>query len=116
MKRTRLIDRFSGVLSRSKKVNPRHPNKLSPEAAARLKESWEERHRGAGSAGKTAVLEEGMEITEVGMTPEDAQFLETRKFQVTEVARWFGLPPHKLGDLERAAPAAAHRSMKQEAF
>lgn len=80
----------------------RHPGKISPEAAQRLKESWEERHRGAANANKTAVLEEGMEVTEVGMTPEDAQFLETRKFQVTEIARWFGLPPHKLGDLERA--------------
>lgn len=79
-----------------------HPGKISPEAAARLKESWEERHRGAMNSNKTAVLEEGMQVTEVGMTPEDAQFLETRKFQVTEVARWFGLPPHKLGDLERA--------------
>lgn len=79
-----------------------HPGKLSPEAAQRLKESWEERHRGAANANKTAVLEENMTVTEVGMTPEDAQFLETRKFQVTEIARWFGLPPHKLGDLDRA--------------
>ena len=79
-----------------------HPGKISAEAAARLKESWEERHRGARNANKTAVLEEGMTVAEVGFTPEDAQFLETRKFQVTEIARWFGLPPHKLGDLERA--------------
>ncbi|MEK9724928.1 MAG: phage portal protein, partial [Rhodospirillaceae bacterium] len=46
--------------------------------------------------------EEGMKYQRLGIPPEDAQFLETRKFQITEVARWFQVPPHKLGDLERA--------------
>jgi hypothetical protein len=48
------------------------------------------------------ILEEGMKLHEIGIPPEDAQFLETRKFQVREIARWFGVPPHKIGDLEQA--------------
>jgi hypothetical protein len=49
-----------------------------------------------------AILEEGMKLYEIGIPPEDAQFLETRKFQVNEIARWFRIPPHMLADLERA--------------
>jgi HK97 family phage portal protein len=48
------------------------------------------------------ILEEGMEVTPLGIPPEEAQFLETRKFQVTEIARAFGVPPHLIGDMERA--------------
>jgi HK97 family phage portal protein len=80
----------------------KHPGKLSDEAHTRLKESWQQRYGGAANANKTAILEEGMDVAEVGFTPEDAQFLDTRRFQVTEVARWFGVPPHKIGDLDRA--------------
>lgn len=52
--------------------------------------------------GKIMVLDRGMSYHEVGLNNQDAQFLETRKFQISEIARWFGLPPHKLGDLDRA--------------
>ncbi len=52
--------------------------------------------------GKFMVLDRGMKYHEVGLNNNDAQFLETRKFQVTEMARWFGIPPHKLAELERA--------------
>lgn len=80
----------------------KHPGRLSPEGAARLKASWNSQFAGAANAHKTAVLEEGMDIVPIGMTAEQAQFLETRKFQRGEIASIFGVPPHKIGDLERA--------------
>ena len=79
-----------------------HPNKLGEKAYDRLKESWQERHQGLENSNKVAILEEGMEWKQVGLTAEDSQFLQTRKFQVTEVARWFRVPPHMIGDMERA--------------
>lgn len=66
-----------------------------------FRESWQAAQSG-NSRGKVAVLENGMKYHEVGLTNEDAQFLESRKFQVSEIARWFDLPPHKIGDLEKA--------------
>ncbi len=86
--------RPSGVLE--------HPGKLTEEAAKRLRKSWEELHSGLSAAHRVAILEEGMKWTQVGIPPEDAQFLETRKFQVTEIARIFHVPPHMLADLERS--------------
>ena len=75
---------------------------LDEEAFQRLKRQWEAAHQGSGNAWRVAVLENGLEWQSVGMAPDDAQFLETRKFQVTEVARIFRIPPHMIGDLERA--------------
>lgn len=86
--------RPSGVL--------RTPLRLSPEASKRLRDDWENMHRGLDQAHRVAILEEGLEWQTIGIPPEDAQFLETRKFQVTEMARWLRLPPHKLADLDRA--------------
>jgi len=80
----------------------KHPGRLSPEAATRLKESWNSRFEGVHNAHKTAVIEENMEVITIGMTAEQAQFLDTRKFQRNEIAAIFGVPPHKIGDLERA--------------
>lgn len=80
----------------------KHPGKLSPEALGRLKTSWASDHQGLENAHRTKVLEEGMDLTTIGIPPEEAQFLETRKFQVTEIARIFRVPPHMLADLERA--------------
>lgn len=79
-----------------------HPGKLSPEASKRLRISWEKLHEGAQNAFKTAILEEGLQYAAVGITPKDSQLLEARKFQVIEVARIFGVPPHMLQDLDRA--------------
>ncbi|MFB4294806.1 phage portal protein [Nonomuraea sp. ATR24] len=78
------------------------PGRLSPDANKRLKIDWENMHQGLDQAHRVAILEEGLEWEAIGIPPEDAQFLETRKFQVTEMARWLRLPPHKIGDLERA--------------
>ena len=79
-----------------------YPGELSPEASKRLRDSWEEAHRGVGKANRVAILEEGMTWKPVGVAPEQAQAIETRKFQVTEVARILNLPPNFVGDLERA--------------
>jgi HK97 family phage portal protein len=80
----------------------KYPGKLSPEARANIKESWNSEHRGLSNSHKLRVLEEGLDIQTIGIPPQDAQFLETRKFQITEIARIFRIPPHLLGDLERA--------------
>jgi HK97 family phage portal protein len=69
-----------------------HPGKLSDEAAKRLRESWEARYSGMASVGKTAILEEGMKFTKLGMTAEDSQFLQTRQYQLEEIARIFRIP------------------------
>ena len=79
-----------------------HPMRLSKEAQERLKATWIENHGSVTNAHGVAVLEEGMKANKLSIPPDDAQFLETRRFQVVEIARWFNLPPHKLRDLERA--------------
>jgi|YNPBryunderm2012_1023409.scaffolds.fasta_scaffold06001_2 HK97 family phage portal protein len=79
-----------------------HPGKLGDDAYKRLKSSWEERHRGFERAHRVAILEEGMKVEKIGISPDDAQFLETRKFQINEIARIFRVPPHMIGDLDRA--------------
>ena len=79
-----------------------HPGHLSDDAHERLRKSWETRHQGLSNAQRVAILEEGMRIEQIGIPPEDAQFLETRRFQVDEIARVFRIPPHMLGELERA--------------
>jgi HK97 family phage portal protein len=76
--------------------------KLSDEASKRLKESWEASHRGGGNAWRVAVLEEGLSWQQIGLPPEDAQFIETRKYQLSEIARLFRVPAHLIGDLERS--------------
>lgn len=79
-----------------------HPGRLSPEAAERLKAQFAKKYQGRENAGKPLLMEEGMTFTPVTIRPEDAQFLESRRFGIEEIARWFGVPPHKLADLEHA--------------
>lgn len=68
----------------------------------KLRESWNQTFGGSRNAGKVAVLEEGMKYEPISINPQDSQFLETRKFQVDEIARIFRVPPHMIGDLEHA--------------
>ncbi len=68
----------------------------------KLRAAWHSQFGGSGNAGKIAVLEEGMSYQQIGIAPEEAQFLETRKFQIDEIARIFRIPPHMIGDLEHA--------------
>lgn len=77
-----------------------HPGVLKdPE---KLRESWNKVYQGTANSHKVAVLEEGMKYHEIGMSPEDSQFLQTRSFQIAEICRIFRVPPHMVGDLSRS--------------
>jgi HK97 family phage portal protein len=69
----------------------------------KVKESWNSAYQGSQNAHRVAVLEEGMKYQPIGISPEQAQFLETRKFQINEIARIFRVPPHMLADLEKSS-------------
>jgi HK97 family phage portal protein len=92
----------------------KHPETLSKEAQERLVQSIEQRHSGAGGrkSFRTMVLEEGMEWTQTSIDPESAQMIETRQFLAVEIARWFRMPPTKIGDLSRST----YSSLEQEAI
>ena len=77
-----------------------HPGILKD--PSKVRDSWNETFGGSGNAHKIAVLEEGMKYTPISINPSEAQFLETRKFQIDEIARIFRVPPHMIGDLERS--------------
>jgi len=68
----------------------------------RIRESWNAVYQGTSNAHRVAVLEEGMKFQPIGIPPDQAQFLETRKYQTEEICRIFRIPPHLVGDLERA--------------
>jgi HK97 family phage portal protein len=78
----------------------KHPRNISEPAAKRLKAQMEEK-QGAEQSGKWVLLEEGMEAASIGMTADDAQFLQTRDFQRYDIAMFFGVPPHMLGATEK---------------
>lgn len=78
-----------------------HPGTIKdPE---RLRESWNSLFKGSGNSHKVAVLEEGLSFKPIAISPNEAQFLETRKFQIDEIARIFRVPPHMVGDLEKSS-------------
>jgi HK97 family phage portal protein len=76
---------------------------LSPEAAENTRNQWERAHRGADRSNRTAVLQGGLKVSELGGNNQESQFLEARRFQVEEVCRLFGVPPHLVGDLTRSS-------------
>jgi HK97 family phage portal protein len=69
---------------------------------ARIRESWNAVYQGSSNAHRIAVLEEGMKFQSIGIPPEQAQFLETRKFQTEEICRIFRVPPHLVANLDKA--------------
>lgn len=69
----------------------------------RVRDSWNQVYQGTANAHRVAVLEEGMKFQSIGIPPEQAQFLETRKFQLNEIARIFRIPPHMIGDLDKSS-------------
>jgi len=69
----------------------------------RVKDSWNAAYQGSGNANRICVLEEGMKFQAIGIPPEQAQFLQTRKYQLNEIARIFRVPPHMVGDLEKSS-------------
>jgi len=86
--------RPSGVLT--------HPAALSRDAKSNLRKSWEAAHSGLTNSQRVAVLEEGVKWESIGIPPEDAQFLETRKFQVEEIARIYRVPLHLIQHMEKS--------------
>lgn len=79
-----------------------HPGTLDDDAYDRLRSDWKKMHQGVNNSHNPAILEEGMSIETIGIPPEDAQFLQTRQFQVAEVARIFRIPPHMIGDVQKS--------------
>jgi HK97 family phage portal protein len=86
--------RMAGALS--------HPAKLGPEAIETLRDSLAAYRAGGESEGNFLILEEGMEPKSLSMTAEDAQWIESRKFSRTDIAMFFGVPPHMIGDTEKS--------------
>lgn len=82
------------------------PGRLNTEVVKRLRESWNRAQSGLGASHSTAILEEGMKYEKIGLDPEAAQFLQSRKFQVNEIARIFRIPPSYLADLENSSTRA----------
>lgn len=78
-----------------------HPGTLKD--PTRVRDSWTQTFGGSSNAHKVAVLEEGMKYSPISISPTEAQFLETRKFQIDEIARIFRVPPHMVGDLEKSS-------------
>lgn len=79
-----------------------HPSNLSKEGKESLRDEFNSVYKGSSNAFRMAVFEEGMEWKQFSTTPEAAQMIQTRKFSVTDIARWFRVPPHMLADLEKA--------------
>ncbi|MCF0152392.1 phage portal protein [Megasphaera sp.] len=78
-----------------------HPGVLKD--PGKVRDSWNAVYQGSNNAHKVAVLEEGMKYQQIGIPPEEAQFLETRKFQLDEIARLYRIPPHMIGDLDKSS-------------
>jgi len=87
----------------------KHPGKLSEEAASRLKASWNNNYSGPYNSNRTAILEEGLDFKAISIPASDRQLLDSRLFQVQEIARIFRVPPHLIGDLSKAS----YNSMEQ---
>jgi HK97 family phage portal protein len=80
----------------------RHPSQLSKDATENLVASLERYRQGGESEGKALILEEGMETSTISMTPEDVQWIESRSFSRGDIAMFFGVPPHMIGDTDKA--------------
>ena len=83
-----------------------HPGRLSDEAYKRLIRSWTQRNAGLDNAHKTAILEEGMKVEKMSISPQESQFISTRKFGVEDIARFFRLPLAYLGSMENSSTRA----------
>lgn len=78
------------------------PNALSDAAYNRLRADMLAKRQGLNNSHGVMILEEGLKFSKTTIPPEDSQFIETRKFQLTEIARIFRIPPHMIADLEKA--------------
>lgn len=75
---------------------------LSEQAQSRIRQNWNQMHEGISGAHRVAILDEAMEYQQIGLSPEDSQFLELSEFSVIDIARWFRVPPHKIQMLRDA--------------
>lgn len=82
-----------------------HPGRLGDTAYNNLQKSFTEKHAGVANAHKPMILEEGMKLQRMGIPPNEAQFLETRKFGVADIARIYGVPLYKLAELDGSIKA-----------
>lgn len=80
-----------------------HPNKLGTDSHANLKKALTDTYSGLGQSHRLMLLEEGMKPEKIGIPPEDSQFLESRQFQITDMARWTNLPVHKLKEMTKSS-------------
>lgn len=83
-------------------IQQKEGRNLTPDGVANLLKSFEDRFKGPANSGKAMYLDGGMEAKILEQPLAALQFLESRKFQISEIARWFRVPPHKLADLDRA--------------
>lgn len=100
--------RASGVLE--------HPAVMSDDAFERFRRHWEDMYSGTNNAGKTIILEEGMGYKPLSMSSVDAEWLESRKFQVEEIARCFRIPLHMLQHTEKVTTAGAGLEQQTRAY
>ena len=80
-----------------------HPQSLDTVSYNNMKNALTEEYSGLGQSHRLMLLEQGLKIEKIGVSPEDSQFLESRQFQIPEIARWLNLPPHKLKDLTKSS-------------
>jgi len=80
-----------------------HPGQLNSESHKNLKTSLTESYSGLGQSHRLMLLEDGMKLEKLGFPPEDSQFLESRQFQITDMARWTNLPVHKLKEMSKSS-------------
>lgn len=80
----------------------KHPGRLTPDAIKRLQASWQGTYAGSGNSGKVAIVEEGMDYQQVGLSPQQAGAADTKKLTISDIARIFGVPQFLLEDLDRA--------------
>lgn len=78
-----------------------HPAKLSIEGLKGIKDYWKKHNSGIQNSHEPAIIDQGMKVERLTIPPRDAQFIEGREFTVVDIARWFGVPPHKIGSLEK---------------
>jgi HK97 family phage portal protein len=90
----------------------KHPGRLGEEAVKRLREGWERIHQGVENTAKVAILEEGMDVSAYSINNDDAQFLESRKFTIEEVARWLNISLNRL----RVSGATAFTNPEDDAI
>jgi HK97 family phage portal protein len=86
-----------------------YPNKLTPEAVHRIRQSWHDVHGGPDKAGEIGILEEGMKYTPISIPPEQLQYIQEQKFSVEQIARIFGVPPHLIGAMDKPTYASVEQ-------